>query len=692
MCDGNLKHLFRWSVLRNIQLQDALTNRRQLLLIIQGSAGTGKSHFIDAIRTQWNTRLGHVQVLITAPTGTAAANICGATYQSVFRQVFDPHVNAADPSPAVAQKLQRDFEAIHTVIIDELSFLSDSDLLFIESRCRAAKASLKPFGGINIILLGDIAQLPPVGGIAAWRSSKIPLWKAFQHCIEFSYVYRQQGSSPDQIRWRDFLARLREATVKLEDWMWLQERVAIKLSTEENVLFDDAPQLFSTVAANDALNIRKLTELQVPVLRVQRVVKGVPCSRKDSTRYYSEGAKVRLTDNIWLSAGLVNGSLGTVRKILTKSHDDVPMIILVAFESYCGPPFDLREPTLIPIGKTDGGFPLTLAYGMTIHSSQGCTLKKGTVDIGDKEFAIGLSYVAYSRIKSFAGLRLARGYDYSRLDDLKLHFIHALRQKEWCRLRNIEIRTLSELRHRGHYTGQIPDTLQMPTINAVAPIPDRLEAVRGLLAKTKAYDIGSAIRRPNGPVLAALTEYRAMRDALLPWELQIIPIVGDGNCGFRAMGMLVYGEEDWQRVRREMRFTLMKDAAYWKDIFLSLIGRIGDICPYETMLEKLSWDRGSCLHDVSFWWTTDCVYVASVTYQRPIIVFSDLGLMALIRADPVIGPTNAEIAVMCHVNGNHYVAIRDVSREFLHFIRDRFPMTVTTRRYMERGRLYRECC
>lgn len=255
------------------------------------------------------------QVIITAPTGTAAANICASTYQSTFYYNFDPAVNRSSALPAICQQLQQQFKDTKILIIDELSFINDSELVFIEDRCRAAKTTNAPFGGMSVVLFGDIAQLPPVTGISAWLSTKVPLWRTFDKCVELDHVYRQQGASEERIRWRELLLRLRTGESTVEDWEWLQQRSQAYFSSVQNTAFESKMFLFSTREANQLLKIRKLTEWNKPVLRIvthTTTKKG----RKTKERLYSIGVPIRLECNLWLHAGLYNGCIGTVRRIL----------------------------------------------------------------------------------------------------------------------------------------------------------------------------------------------------------------------------------------------------------------------------------------------------------------------------------------------------------------------------------------
>ena len=133
--------------------------------------------------------------------------------------------------------------------------------------------------------------------------------------------------------------------------------------------------------------------------------------------FLAKGARVMLTMNLWSSVGLCNGATGTVVDIIYQNNHqppDLPIAVLVEFENYRGPVFNVNQPLCIPIcpitvaSQTEIGFherqqlPLRLAWALTIHKSQGLTLPKAWIDIGKSERTAGVSYVAISRVRSLA--------------------------------------------------------------------------------------------------------------------------------------------------------------------------------------------------------------------------------------------------------------------------------------------------
>ena len=137
-----------------------------------------------------------------------------------------------------------------------------------------------------------------------------------------------------------------------------------------------------------------------------------------------------LRHNLWTQAGLTNGSTGIIRNMIFESEsDEAPTCLLIEFDDYDGKVFFEDNPKLVPIFKKDGpikncsdkriNFPVELCYSLTIHKSQGMSIDRAYIDIGSKE-DLGLSYVAFSRLKSCRNLVL-KNFNKSRFDMLNFN-------------------------------------------------------------------------------------------------------------------------------------------------------------------------------------------------------------------------------------------------------------------------------
>lgn len=169
--------------------------------------------------------------------------------------------------------------------------------------------------------------------------------------------------------------------------------------------------------------------------------------------YLCEGAQVILRQNLFTAAGLCNGTIGEVVDIIYSHREDgrfvdeFPLCIMVKFESYSGPLYNhcniLPIPPVTvtfrkgPMSFTRKQFPLQLAYAISIHRSQGLTLDKAVVHIGEKEFALGMTYVALSRVRNIQGLFIDPAFPYDRL--MKINKKKGLQDKrdELQRLENL---------------------------------------------------------------------------------------------------------------------------------------------------------------------------------------------------------------------------------------------------------------
>ena len=145
-----------------------------------------------------------------------------------------------------------------------------------------------------------------------------------------------------------------------------------------------------------------------------------------------KGARVMLTMNLWSLVGLCNGLTGTVVDIIfVESHNppDLPIAVLVKFDNYCGPSF-ANMPFCVPIPPVTATvcvgncvherqqLPLTLAWALTIHKSQGMTLEKAWIDVGRKETTLGMTYVTLSRVRNLSSI-IIEPMTYDRLSSIK---------------------------------------------------------------------------------------------------------------------------------------------------------------------------------------------------------------------------------------------------------------------------------
>ena len=408
-------------------------HKEPLHMIIQGTAGTGKSYLIGAIKHAMETDSlpNKSPLLLLAPTGVAAFNISASTIHSALKI---PVRDMIELQGSRLISLQEEMRHVKYILIDEMSFIGRNLLTHIDARLRQAfpENANVPFGGRSIILVGDLGQLPPVMDKPAYacEGHAKELWNLFITVVTLDTIFRQDGQSNDQRRFRYLLMNVRDAIPTLEDWKLLMERTDTNMNGSTKELFDKSIHLFSTNDDVHNHNKRCLRSLNRPVARsvATRVSSNYSAEadeeKLDNELLISVGARVMLTSNLWTNAGLVNGALGEVEQIVYNpgiTPPEPPTYVLVRFDKYVGVPWDEAFPQIVPIIPIERGrerqIPLRLAWGLTIHKSQGLTLEKATINIGKTERQ-GLTFTAISRVKSLDGLRFQPPFSYDRYEKM----------------------------------------------------------------------------------------------------------------------------------------------------------------------------------------------------------------------------------------------------------------------------------
>lgn len=298
---------------------------------IDGTAGCGKTYLIRAI-CQELRRLASENglrdpVRVLAPSGVAAWNISGRTVHSGLA-IPATYGSFAKLSGARLATLQQQWQGVHLVIIDEKSMLGQRQLARVDSRLRQMKPNDVPFGGFNIALIGDFAQLPPVGDRALYASpARVEdtsenaqlsrdghtLYQLFLRSFCLQVVHRQQGNSEAQLKFRALLAHAASGGLTVEDWNLLITRCKENLSPAEQASFDDTTCLLTKTEAVHAANMRQLIALNKPCARIKAKHDGGAAAVKASSEdaaglepevILAEGAKVMISRNIWQDHGM----------------------------------------------------------------------------------------------------------------------------------------------------------------------------------------------------------------------------------------------------------------------------------------------------------------------------------------------------------------------------------------------------
>lgn len=397
---------------------DIVSNTSQSVFLT-GKAGTGKTTFLHYIRQNVDKN-----VVVAAPTGVAAINAGGVTLHSLLQLPFEPFI----PNFEGKKKLDYHFKLrkskiemlreLDLLIIDEVSMLRADMLDAIDYMLRRYRNSQQAFGGVQILFIGDMFQLPPVVQTSEWELLKhhypspfffhaqvladyTPLY------IELKTIYRQQ----DQ-QFIDILNRIRNNCATSQDLQVLNQRYnpAFKLPEENRYIV-----LCTHNYKADRINSEELSRLAGKEYKFNGEVKGDFSENSlptEANLTLKEGAQVMFVKN---DAGekrrYYNGKLATIC-LLTEDK------IQVRFEN--GDEMELESETWRNVryklneesGEIEeeelGSFtqyPIRLAWAITIHKSQGLTFDRVVIDAG-QAFAAGQVYVALSRCTSLEGIVL----------------------------------------------------------------------------------------------------------------------------------------------------------------------------------------------------------------------------------------------------------------------------------------------
>jgi ATP-dependent exoDNAse (exonuclease V) alpha subunit len=378
-------------------------------LFLTGRAGTGKTTMLRKFLAGAGDK-----AIVLAPTGVAAMNAGGQTIHSFFK--FPPRL--IEPTDIKRLRSTRLVKAIDTMIIDEISMVRADMLDAIDKSLKLNRASKRPFGGVRMILSGDLHQLPPVvsgqeapilqeryGGsyffnAPAFREAEFSL-------LALKHVFRQA-----EPRFLALLGALRTGRVTPNDEAVLRGLVSSKSAVEASeshvVLTPNNANAFRINQARlDGLTTRSQTfEADV---QGQFEEKAFPT---EADLELKEGARVMLIKND-PEGRWVNGTLATVAgfsgsRVIVEIEDHVYEIEQTAWEKYR---YELDPETKKVKREVVGTFkqvPLRLAYAVTIHKAQGLTLDKVFIDFDSGMFAHGQAYVAFSRARSLDGLSISR--------------------------------------------------------------------------------------------------------------------------------------------------------------------------------------------------------------------------------------------------------------------------------------------
>ncbi|RYF95194.1 MAG: ATP-dependent DNA helicase UvrD2, partial [Chitinophagaceae bacterium] len=405
-----------------------LINETSRNIFITGRAGTGKTTFLKAVQQSCTKQLA-----VVAPTGVAAINARGVTIHSFFQLPFSPFVpanNAGNDSSIGKHQLlsrlrlsadrKKVIQELDILVIDEISMVRCDLLDAIDAVMRFVRNRTQdPFGGVQLVFIGDMYQLPPVVPDPVWRIlssfyaspyffSSLAVQEAPPLLVEFTKIYRQREQA-----FVELLNEVRHNTLGAKSFEMLESRYRPSFRPARNEGFI---VLTTHHQKADHINTAALKKIDGKEFAFEATIEGDFSEKAfptDQQLKLKVGAQVMFMRND--TEGLkrfFNGKIGIVKRI-----DQDKIFIVSEGEA---DEIEVRRETWENIRYTVGGtgheleeevlgsfvqFPLRLAWAITIHKSQGLTFEKVVVDAGDA-FAPGQVYVALSRCTSLEGLVL----------------------------------------------------------------------------------------------------------------------------------------------------------------------------------------------------------------------------------------------------------------------------------------------
>ena len=408
-----------------------LVNQTNRNIFLTGKAGTGKTTLLHKI-----INTCYKNTVVVAPTGIAALNAGGVTIHSMFQLPFASFLPTLSNPPIVNEflrfenrfSLRKHFQMhknkqqvirnMELLIVDEVSMLRADVLDAMDYMLQFIRKDKRPFGGVQVLFIGDLLQLPPV--------VKQEEWEVLKHYYKGMYFFQSEVITQNPLLYVELetiyrqtdklfisiLNHLRENQLTSEDIKQLEKYVQPDFPKKH---LKDYITLTTHNAKADAMNQREMSKLTSPLFSYEAdIVDDFPeyLYPIEKVIQLKEGARVMFIKNDISGEHLFfNGKMGTVVSLsegeITVKLDGGRVINVERYE-WENVRYKLNETTKDIEEERLGSFtqyPLRLAWAITIHKSQGLTFEKAILDLASV-FASGQAYVAFSRLRSLDGLIL----------------------------------------------------------------------------------------------------------------------------------------------------------------------------------------------------------------------------------------------------------------------------------------------
>ena len=407
------------SVNEQLELAWQFVERTGVNVFLTGKAGTGKTTFLRQLKERSPKRM-----IVVAPTGVAAINAGGVTIHSFFQFPLAPYVpgssfNTKDERFRFSKEKKRIIRTLDLLVIDEISMVRADLLDQIDAVLRLHKDKNRPFGGVQLLMIGDLSQLAPVVKESDWTMLReyyrtpyffgsLALQQTQHVTIELQHVYRQTDTNFINILNEVRENRLTPGGLAMLNSRYCDESVIKKCG--EGVI-----RLTTHNATVNSYNEQRMNELKGARYAFDAIVTGTfpeTSYPAEKTLELKKGCQVMFLKNDSQGTRYYNGKLGIITSIddehirVRGLDDDIE--VEVQPDVWTNARYVIDKETKEIREEIDGEFrqyPLRLAWAITVHKSQGLTFDRAVIDV-NAAFAAGQVYVALSRLRSLDGLML----------------------------------------------------------------------------------------------------------------------------------------------------------------------------------------------------------------------------------------------------------------------------------------------
>lgn len=397
-------------------------------LFLTGKAGTGKTTFLRRLKTESSKR-----IVVVAPTGIAAINAEGVTIHSFFQLSFAPFIpdvqyKTKEQQYRFSKQKIRVIQSMDTLVIDEISMVRADLLDAVDNVLRRFRKNQQPFGGVQMVMIGDLGQLAPVAKDNEWQMlsryydtpyffSSLALRKTRYAIVELKTVYRQNDS-----RFVDLLNRVRDNRADTSVLETLNSRYIPNFHPKVE---DGYIRLVTHNSQAQNENDRQLALLPGHSYTYEAVITGkypdmlFPTEQRLTLKKDAQVMFVKNDSSV--EKAYYNGMIGTITEINDKNFfvraKDTGVVIKVEPEKWDNTRYVINERTNEITEEVDGTFtqfPVKPAWAITVHKSQGLTFDRAIIDV-QRAFTHGQTYVALSRCRTLEGLVLSAPLPHSAI-------------------------------------------------------------------------------------------------------------------------------------------------------------------------------------------------------------------------------------------------------------------------------------